>query len=87
MVSNSPENAPAQVKMPIEVYMYWAWCLGMLVLSGIPAIIGGGIAYAVSGSWNAVIGWEAVLLCLLIPVLIKGGRSAKVKEAAEAVAK
>lgn len=55
--------------------MNWAWRFGMIVLSGVPAIIGGGIAYGLTESWTAVAVWEAVLLCLLGAVLIKGGKS------------
>jgi hypothetical protein len=55
--------------------MNWAWCFGMIILSGVPAIIGGGIAWGLTESWAAVIGWEAVLLILLIAILVKGGKS------------
>lgn len=55
--------------------MDWAWRFGMIVLSGVPAIIGGGITYGFTESWNAVIGWEIVLVILLIGALIKGGKS------------
>ncbi|MFZ0931369.1 MAG: hypothetical protein WAN11_22385 [Syntrophobacteraceae bacterium] len=54
--------------------MNWAWRFGMIVLSGVPAIIGGGITYGLTESWTAVIVWEAVLLCVLAAVLIKGGK-------------
>jgi hypothetical protein len=46
----------------------------MIVLSGVPAIIGGGITYGLTESWTGVIVWEAILLVLLISALIKGGK-------------
>ncbi|HYA40432.1 MAG TPA: hypothetical protein VEF34_03965 [Syntrophobacteraceae bacterium] len=55
--------------------MNWAWRFGMIVLSGVPAIIGGGIAYGLTGSWTAVGAWEAVLVCLIAAVFIKGGKT------------
>ncbi len=60
--------------------MNWAWYFGMIVLSGVPAIIGGGITFGLTESWNAVIGWEAILLVLLVIALIKGGKPAKAHE-------
>ncbi|MFZ2445690.1 MAG: hypothetical protein WAW37_04990 [Syntrophobacteraceae bacterium] len=57
--------------------MDWAWRFGMIVLSGVPAIIGGGITYGLTDSYSAVIGWEVVLLGLLIGALVKGGKSTK----------
>ncbi len=54
--------------------MNWAWRFGMIVLAGVPAIIGGGITYGLTDSWTAVIVWEAIVLCLLVAVLIKGGK-------------
>jgi hypothetical protein len=54
--------------------MNWAWRFGMIVLSGVPAIIGGGITYGLTESWTGVIVWEVVLLVLLIMALIKGGK-------------
>jgi hypothetical protein len=58
-----------------DLLMDWAWRFGMIVLSGVPAIIGGGIIYGLSESWTAVIVWEAILLCLLAAALIKGGKT------------
>ncbi len=55
--------------------MDWAWRFGMIVLSGVPAIIGGGITYGLTDSWAAVIVWEIVVLALLVTALIKGGKS------------
>ena len=54
--------------------MDWAWRFGMIVLSGVPAIIGGGITYGLTDNWTAVAVWEAILFCLLMAVLIKGGK-------------
>lgn len=61
--------------------MDWAWCFGMIILSGVPAIIGGGITFGLTNSWSAVIGWEAILFCLLVAVLTKGLKKTKVAEA------
>ncbi|MEN6440136.1 MAG: hypothetical protein ABFD97_16295 [Syntrophobacter sp.] len=61
--------------------MDWAWRFGMIVFSGVPAIIGGGITFGFTNSWNAVIGWEIVVLILLIAALIKGGKSTGSHEA------
>jgi len=36
--------------------------LGILVFFGVPAIIGGGIVYAISGSYNPVCIYEIILL-------------------------
>ena len=55
--------------------MNWAWRFGMIVLSGVPAIIGGGITYGLTESWTAVGIWEAILFCLLVAVLVRGGKS------------
>ncbi len=54
--------------------MNWAWRFGMIVLSGVPAIIGGGITYGLTDSWAGVIVWEIILLCLLVISLVKGGK-------------
>lgn len=53
--------------------MDWAWRFGITILSGVPAILGGGITYGFTESWSAVIVWEVILLVLLVAVLIKGG--------------
>jgi hypothetical protein len=55
--------------------MNWAWRFGMIVLSGVPAIIGGGITYGLTESWAAVGIWEVILFCLLVAVLMKGGKT------------
>jgi hypothetical protein len=54
--------------------MNWAWRFGMIVLSGVPAIIGGGITYGLTDSWTAVIVWEVILFFLLVAALVKGGK-------------
>jgi hypothetical protein len=41
--------------------------LGILVFCGVPAIVGGGILYAVTGGFTAVVIYEIILL------LIAGG--------------
>lgn len=55
--------------------MNWAWYFGMIIFSGVPAIIGGGIIWGFTESWTAVFVWEAILFCLLVAALIKGGKS------------
>ncbi len=69
--------------------MNWAWCFGMIVLSGVPAIVGGGITFGLTNSWSAVIGWEAILFCLVVTAITKGLKNSKVDvakaEAAHAV--
>ncbi len=55
--------------------MNWAWRFGMIVLSGVPAIIGGGITYGLTESWAGVVVWEIILLGLLVAALIKGGKT------------
>lgn len=39
--------------------------LGILVLFGVPAIIGGGILFDVFGSWTPVFIFEALLLLII----------------------
>lgn len=53
--------------------MNWAWRFGMIILTGVPAIIGGGLFFSIFNSWNAVIAWEVVLVILMGLVIIKGG--------------
>ncbi len=65
--------------------MNWPWRFGMTVLSGVPAIIGGGITYGLTESWTGVIVWEAILFVLLITVLIKGGKTGDSHSAAAEV--
>lgn len=56
--------------------MIWPWRLGMLVLTGIPAIVGGGLMWHLFKTWTAVMAWDAALLCLVIFAIFKGGRIA-----------
>jgi ABC-type phosphate transport system permease subunit len=57
-----------------EMLMNWAWRFGMIVLTGVPAIIGGGITYGLTESYTGVIIWEVILFLLLVAALIKGGK-------------
>ena len=57
--------------------MNWAWALGMLIFSIVPAIVGGGLFWVFFEKWTAVIVWEAVLLFLLSLVISKGYGRAK----------
>ena len=54
--------------------MKWPWVFGMIVLSGVPAIVGGGITYGLTQSYTAVVIWEAILFCLVVAALIKGSK-------------
>jgi len=56
--------------------MNWAWRFGIIVLSGVPAIVGGGITYGLTESYTGLIIWEVILFCLLVAALIKGGKGA-----------
>jgi low affinity Fe/Cu permease len=56
--------------------MDWAWRFGMIVFSGVPAIIGGGITFGFTESWAAVIAWEVVVVLCLASALIKEAKSA-----------
>lgn len=51
--------------------MNWAWQVGMIILSGVPAIIGGGLFWSIFENWTAVIIWEIILLFGLGFVLSK----------------
>lgn len=55
--------------------MKWAWRFGMLVLTGVPAIVGGGLVWAIFGKWTAVVIWEVVLLFLMSFVIAKGDKN------------
>lgn len=52
--------------------MNWAWAFGMLILSIVPAIVGGGLFWYFCERWTAVIIWEVVLLFLLSLVISRG---------------
>ncbi len=58
----------------------WAWRIGMLVVGGIPAIIGGGLFWHLFEKWTAVIVWEIVLLFILSVIISKGDKKAKEAE-------
>jgi len=47
----------------------------MLVLAGVPAIVGGGLVWAIFGKWTAVIIWEIVLLFLMSLLISKGDKN------------
>lgn len=55
--------------------MNWAWCFGMIILTGVPAIVGGGLTWHFFQKWTAVIVWEIVLLCGMSFVISKGAKS------------
>ncbi|SMC19134.1 hypothetical protein SAMN02746041_00617 [Desulfacinum hydrothermale DSM 13146] len=52
----------------------WAWRIGMLVVGGVPAIIGGGLFWHLFEKWTAVIVWEIVLLFILSLIISKGDK-------------
>jgi len=56
--------------------MKWAWRFGMLVLTGVPAIVGGGVMWALFEKWTAVIIWEVVLLFIISLLISKGDKGA-----------
>ena len=51
----------------------WSWRLGMLILSGVPAIVGGGILWQFFEKWTPIFIWEVVLLILVCAVMVRGG--------------
>lgn len=57
--------------------MKWAWRFGMCVLSGVPAIVGGGLFWSIFHKWTAVIVWEAVLVCIMSFIIAKGDGAAE----------
>ncbi len=58
----------------------WAWRLGMLVLGGIPAIVGGGLFWSIFHNWAAVIVWEIILLFIMSLIISKGDKKARLLE-------
>jgi len=54
--------------------MNWAWRFGMMILTGVPAIVGGGLFWQLFQDWTAVVIWEIVLLIIMSVVIFKGGR-------------
>jgi hypothetical protein len=53
----------------------WGWRLGMLILAGVPSIVGSGILWDIFEKWTPIVVWELVLLLLLSLFLLKGGRA------------
>ena len=58
----------------------WAWRVGMLILAGIPAIIGGGLIWHLVPRWSAVLIWELFVLAVFAWLLVKGGRKSEAIE-------
>ena len=56
--------------------MAWAWRFGMIVLAGVPAIVGGGLFWAIFGKWTAVIVWEIMLFFIISLLISKGDKQA-----------
>lgn len=54
--------------------MNWPWRLGMLILTGVPGIVGGGLVWSIAENWTAVLVYEILLLCVMGAVIIKGGK-------------
>ncbi|NLI82125.1 MAG: hypothetical protein GX443_10630 [Deltaproteobacteria bacterium] len=59
--------------------MNWAWAFGILILSIVPGIIGGGLFWHFFEKWTAVVVWEVILLFLLSVVISKGYKKAEEK--------
>ncbi len=57
--------------------MNLAWLFGMIILCGVPAIVGGGIVWHFVPSWTAVIVWEVALFCVMAVVLARGFKKAE----------
>ena len=55
--------------------MNWAWRFGIIVLSGVPAIVGGGLFWHFFEKWTAVIVWEVILFFLLSIVISRGDKA------------
>jgi hypothetical protein len=58
----------------------WAWRIGMLILAGVPAIVGGGLVWHFVPRWGAVWIWGAFVVVVLALLLVKGGRNLKETE-------
>ena len=57
--------------------MDFARMLGILVVFGVPAIIGGGLTFHIFHSWFAVILWEALVVFGAVTIAYKAaGKSA-----------
>lgn len=57
-----------------EKKMNWAWRFGMLILTGVPAIVGGGLVWYFFEKWTAVVIWEIVLLFIMSFIISKGDK-------------
>jgi len=55
--------------------MNWAWRFGMIILTGVPAIVGGGLLWHLFEKWTGVIIWEVVLLFLMSLIISKGDKA------------
>ena len=55
--------------------MNWAWCFGMVILTGVPAIVGGGLSWYLFEKWTAVIVWEIVLLFAMSLLISRGAKA------------
>jgi hypothetical protein len=47
----------------------------MIILTGVPAIVGGGFVWTFFEKWTAVIIWEIVLLFLMSLIISRGLRN------------
>ena len=56
--------------------MSWAWRFGMIILTGVPAIVGGGLFWHVFEKWTLVIIWEVILLFIMSFLISKGDKAA-----------
>jgi hypothetical protein len=56
--------------------MNWAWVFGMIILSGVPAIVGGGFVWFFFENWTAVIIWEIFLLFVMSFLISRGMKNA-----------
>ena len=55
--------------------MGWAWRFGMFVLTGVPAIVGGGFFWHMFEKWTPVIIWEVLLLFIMSFIISKGDKA------------
>jgi hypothetical protein len=56
--------------------MNWAWVFGMMILAGVPAIVGGGFTWIFFEKWTAVIIWEIILLFVMSVIISRGMKKA-----------
>jgi hypothetical protein len=52
--------------------MNWAWAVGILILSIVPGIVGGGLVWSFFEKWTAVVVWEIILFCIVMMIISKG---------------